>query len=218
MQTLRAFFGRRVEAPYTLSDMATDAAGLLSHLGIEAAHVAGVSMGGMIAQTLALEHPGRVRSLCSIMSTTGQRSWSKPRALRALLSPPPADRAGTMTHGERVFRAIGGSGFPFEAERVRETFGLAYDRSQDRTGFARQYAAILAAGNRRRALAAIRAPTLVIHGAEDPLIPLSAGRATARAIPGARLVEILGMGHSLPRGAWPLIVDELSEHIHAAER
>lgn len=211
VELARALLGLPVRAPYTLSDMAGDAAALLDHLGIERAHVVGASMGGMIAQHLAFERPERVASLVSIMSTTGARTVSRPepRALRALFARTPRDAEEAGLVFERVMRTISGTGFPLESEELRALGRLAYERGSNPAGFHRQMAAIAKSGDRTRRLQGVRAPTLVLHGDQDPLVPLVAGRATAAAIPGARLRVIEGMGHSLPRGAWPAIVDEI---------
>jgi pimeloyl-ACP methyl ester carboxylesterase len=201
-------------ASYTLEDMAGDCAGLLSHLGIQRAHVLGVSLGGMIAQTLAIEHPDRVLSLASIMSTTGNPrvARSRPRAGLALLSKAPDDREGYVEHSVKMSRIVGSKGFVRDEERARERLRAGYDRGRDPIGSLRQLLAIVASGDRTKALSRLRVPTVVIHGLEDPLVPPSGGRATARAIPDARLVEIAGMGHDLPRGAWPRIVDAVADN------
>lgn len=204
---------RRRGAAYTLSDMARDAARLLEELGHESAHIVGASMGGMIAQTVAAEHPDRVRSLVSIMSTTGSR-WAGQPALRlfpVLLRRPPGGREAFVEHMVWVFRLIGSPGFPRDDDRIRELAGQSYDRGHDPAGAGRQLQAILASGNRTSRLGRIRAPALVIHGSADRLVRPSGGRATARAIPGARLLMIEGMGHDLPRGAWPQIIDGIVE-------
>jgi pimeloyl-ACP methyl ester carboxylesterase len=210
--TLRQLLRRdSTAARYTLDDMADDAAGLLDHLEIERAHVVGASMGGMIAQTVAIRHPDRVDSLASIMSNTGGR-WRGQPALRIyplFLRRAPRGREGYVEHTVRMFRAIGSPGFERDEDELREVVGRGYDRGVDAAGAARQLAAIVAASDRTAALAAVRAPTVVIHGAADPMINPSGGRATARAIPGARLVSIDGMGHDLPRGAWPRILDAI---------
>jgi len=212
--------GGAVGAPYTLSDMAADTAGLLDALDIESAHVVGASLGGMIAQTLAVEHPARVRSLTSIMSTTGARDLpgATPEAAAALLTPAPADREGNIARGVAVFRAIGSPGFPFDEARVRARAARAYDRCFHPAGVARQMMAILAAPSRRAALRGVGVPALVIHGADDPLVPLACGVDTADAIPRAERLIIEGMGHDLPRAAWPRIVDAIAALTARAER
>jgi pimeloyl-ACP methyl ester carboxylesterase len=204
----------RAAAGYTLEDMADDAAGLLERLEIERAHVVGASMGGMIAQTLAIRHPERVLSLASIMSNSGGR-WKGQPALRIyplFLRRAPRGRDGYIEHTVRLFRAIGSPGFDPGEDEMREVAGRAYDRGVDAAGSARQLAAIVAATDRTAGLAELTAPTVVIHGTADRMINPSGGRATARAIPGARLVDIEGMGHDLPRGAWPQILDAIEEN------
>jgi pimeloyl-ACP methyl ester carboxylesterase len=200
-------------ASYTLADMAADAAGLLDHLEIDAAHVAGASMGGMIAQTMAARHPERVLSLVSIMSNTGAR-WSGQPSLRmysVLLTAPPRDRASYMDRAVTLFSQIGSPGFERDEEDLRRIAGMSFDRGINPAGTVRQLAAIIASGDRTPLLRTIAAPTLVIHGTEDRLVPPSGGRATARAIPGARLLMIEGMGHDLPRAVWPQLLDAI-EH------
>jgi pimeloyl-ACP methyl ester carboxylesterase len=205
---------------YKLSDMAGDAVGLMRELNLEPAHIVGVSMGGMIAQTVAAEHPASVRSLVSIMSTTGNRWKGQPafRIYRYLLRRAPSDRDGFVEHLTRVFAAIGSSGLPRDEDRVREIAGLSYDRGHDPAASGRQLGAIIASGDRTAQLRGITAPTLVIHGSRDPMVNRSGGVATARAIPGARMFTIKGMGHDLPSAAWPQLLDAISEHAHAAER
>jgi pimeloyl-ACP methyl ester carboxylesterase len=208
-----AMMRQPVSAPYTLNDMAADAAGLLNALEIAAAHVVGASMGGMIAQALAITHPARVRTLTSIMSSTGNPDLPppKPEAGAVLMTPPPADRAGSIERAVTVFRTIGSPGFPFDEARVRDVAGRSYDRCFNPAGVARQLVAILASGSRKEALKSVRVPALVIHGADDPLVSVAAGIDTAEAIPGAQLEIIDGMGHDLPRAAWPRIIDAISE-------
>ena len=203
--------GRPVTAPYTLADMADDTVALMDVLGIARAHVVGASMGGMIVQTLAIRHPDRLLSMTSIMSTTGDPSLPQATgdALRVLLTPPPGDREGNIARGIEAWKVIGSPGFPPDEERLREMFGRAFDRGYHPAGVARQMAAIMASGDRTAALHAVTVPSLVIHGTADPLIRVESGRATAAAIPGAVLVEIDGMGHDLPRGAWPEIIDAI---------
>jgi pimeloyl-ACP methyl ester carboxylesterase len=211
--------GRPIAPPYTLDDMADDVAGLLDWLGLASAHVCGASMGGMIAQTLAFRRPERVRSLTSIMSTTGDPALPQAelRARGVLLEPAPADREGYAEHAVKVWRTLGSPGFPFDQERVRERGRRAYDRGIFPKGIVRQLTAIIAHGSRRERLRGVVAPTLVIHGEDDPLIPLGGGQDTAHWIDGARLVTIPGMGHDLPLEVWPLVVDEISRHVRAAE-
>ncbi len=201
-------------AEYTLEDMAQDGFELLDHLGIERAHVVGVSMGGMIAQTMAARSPERVLSLVSWMSNTGAR-WSgqpSPRLYPVLLKTPPRDRDNYLEHAVWVFTRIGSPGFPPDDDNLRRIAGLSYDRGVNAAGNLRQLAAIVASGDRTPLLRTITAPTLVIHGTKDKLVPPSGGRATARAIPGARLLTIEGMGHDLPRDAWPRILDAIEEN------
>jgi pimeloyl-ACP methyl ester carboxylesterase len=209
----RAMLGLRVEAPYRLSDMAGDAFGLLDQLGIEATHVVGASMGGMIAQTMAIERPERVQSLVSIMSTTGNRRVGTPklRVWGVLMRQAPRDRDAYIERFVRVFRAIGSPGFPLDEERIRELAAETYERGHEVAGTGRQLAAIMASGDRTPRLRSLDVPTTVIHGRADPLVPFRAGRATARAIPGARLIPIKGMGHDLPREVWDTIVDAVVE-------
>ena len=204
--------GRPVPAPYTLADMAGDTVGLLDALRIVAAHVVGVSMGGMIGQEMAIGHPTRVLSLASLMSTTGEPGLPgpTPEATAVLLEPPPRDRAAYIDRTLRVYRVIGSRGFPFDEPWICERAARSFDRSFYPVGFARQLVAIWAAGGRRAALGGVRVPTAVVHGREDPLIPLPCGLDTAAAIAGARLTVIDGMGHDLPRGAWPQIVEAIA--------
>jgi pimeloyl-ACP methyl ester carboxylesterase len=201
-------------ASYQLADMAADGVGLLDHLGIERAHVVGASMGGMIAQTIAARYPDRVLSLTSIMSNTGALLSGQPKlsTFGVLLGEVPSDREAYIERIAKVFTLIGSPGFPPDEAELRERAGMAYDRGINPAGTGRQLAAIIASGDRSRQLATIAAPTLVIHGTNDKLVAPSGGRATARAIPGARLMTIEGMGHDLPRAAWPRIVDAIVEN------
>jgi pimeloyl-ACP methyl ester carboxylesterase len=219
--TLRQLATRRF-APeqYTLEDMAYDAAGLLDALALGSAHLVGVSMGGMIAQTLAAERPRRVRSLVSIMSSTGNRrvGQPKPHVYPLLLRPAPRERATFVEHQLRLLAAIGAPGDVLDTPEGRAFVASAYDRDPGPSGTARQLAAILASGDRTKALRTIAAPTLVIHGEADPLIAPSGGEATARAIPGAQLMLVPGMGHGLPERLWPQLVDAIAEHVTRVER
>ena len=205
-------------ASYTLEDMADDAVGLLDHLEIERAHVAGASMGSMIAQTLAARHPERVRSLVSIMGNTGARTNGQPRwrTARVLLGVPPADRDGYVEHMVKTFTLIGSPGFARDEGELREFAQATFDRGRSPAGGGRQLAAILASGDRAALLRRIEAPTLVIHGSADTLVRPSGGRATAKAIPGAELLEIAGMGHDLPRDAWPELIDAIVKNASRA--
>jgi pimeloyl-ACP methyl ester carboxylesterase len=218
--TMGQMLRRRVgPEQYSLSDMAEDTAGLIRELEIAPAHVVGASMGGMIGQVLAAEHPESVRSLTSIMSTTGNRWHGQPAlsVYRYLLRPPPRDREGYIERSAEVFGLVGSTGFPRDESYIRERAGLSYDRGYDVRAGGRQLGAIIASADRTDQLRTIRVPTLVIHGTVDKMIKPSGGRATAKAIPGARLLEIEGMGHDLPRGVWPRILDAVSEHTHAAD-
>ncbi len=202
-----AVSGQPFDAPYRLSDMAADAAGLLDALGIAKAHVVGASMGGMIAQTLAIEHPERVASLTSIMSSTGEPGLPppEPQAMSVLLAPQPNTLEAAIERGVQVFRTIGSPKY-FDEQEVRELAGKAFDRGFNPAGVMRQLAAILASGSRKEALANVRVPALVIHGRIDPLVPFAAGEATARAIPGAELLAFEDMGHDMPRPLWPSMI------------
>ena len=209
----RAFAGFKIDAPYLLDDMADDTVGLLDHLGIEAAHVAGASMGGMIGQAMAIRHPERVLSLTSIMSTTGERRVGRPklRVWGVLARRAPRDKDSYVEYFVRVFKLIGSKGFPSDEARIRELAAASYERAHRPAGTARQLAAITASGDRTERLRELNVPTTVFHGRGDPLVPFRAGRATAEAIPGARLVAIPGMGHDLPREVWPRLADAIAE-------
>jgi pimeloyl-ACP methyl ester carboxylesterase len=203
--------GDGATATYLLDEMAADALKLLDHLGIDAAHVVGASLGGMIAQTLAIRHPERVLSLTSIMSRTGEPSVGQPHpeALGALFDPPPNDREGIAEWAVRNWRVIGSPGFERDDDAIRERARATFDRGYNPRGVGRQLAAILASGDRTAELQELRLPTLVIHGEDDPLIDVSGGKATAAAIPDAKLILIPGMGHDLPRQLWPRFVEEI---------
>jgi pimeloyl-ACP methyl ester carboxylesterase len=205
-------------ASYSLAEMAADGVGLLDHLEIERAHLVGVSMGGMIAQTIAARRPERVLSLTSIMSSTGSRWRGQPalRTYRQFLRPVSTDRATYIAQTAALFEIVGSPGFDRDDDDLRALLGAMYDRGHDPGSVSRQLAAILASGDRTPELRRITAPTLVIHGTADKLVAPSGGRATARAIPGARLLMIEGMGHDLPRGAWPRLIDAIVENAQRA--
>ncbi len=205
------FQGKSVKPPYTLDDMAQDTIGLLQVLGIQSAHMVGVSMGGMIAQTIAIQHPQYVRTLTSIMSTTGNPSLpqAKPELFALLMQPVPTEYNARIEHGVVMWRALAGPGFEFDEARTRERAELAYDRDPDPTGTTRQLLAIMTAGSRKDALRSLTIPTLVIHGDADPLVPIAGGFDTAEAIPGAEMIVIEGMGHELPEATWPRVTDAI---------
>ena len=218
----RALLRRPVSAPYTLDDMAEDTVGLLDALGIDRAHLVGASMGGMIAQNVAARHPARVASLVSIMASTGNPSLrvalGKPRALRAILAPPArgGDVSALVDHYVRVYGVIGSPGFHHDPVLLRRHLERVVERGYHPAGTARQLLAILASGDRRPLLQQIVAPTLVVHGSDDPLVPLAAGRDTARHIAAAELDVIPGMGHDLPPAVQPLLVDRIVRHCRQA--
>jgi pimeloyl-ACP methyl ester carboxylesterase len=206
-------------ARYTLADMADDGMRLLDHLGIERPHVVGASMGGMIAQTMAARHPDRVLSLASIMSNTGHW-WRGTPGLRIypiFLRRPASNREGAVESFVSVFKLIGSPGFQFDEKETRRAAELSYDRGYNPAGAGRQLAAILAAGDRTAEVRTIKAPTVVIHGTKDRMVRPSGGRATAAAIPGAKLVTIEGMGHDFPRAAWDRIVDAIVANARRAD-
>ena len=209
-----------LKGPYYIDDMANDAAGLLTALGIERAHVVGASMGGMIAQNLAANYAGKVQSLTSIMSTTGRRSLPGPtwKARNALLSPPAkrGDIAGAVTRMKKIFRVIGSPGFPEDESILTALCERHVRRDSHPPGMARQLVAIAASGDRTPVLRRITAPTLVIHGDADPLLPVAAGIDTAAAIRNAKLSRIAGMGHDFPSGLHARMVTEIAAHCRAA--
>jgi pimeloyl-ACP methyl ester carboxylesterase len=215
----RAMMGDRSAAPYGIEDMADDLGAFIVALGIPAAHVVGLSMGGFIVQETAIRHPGRVLSMASIMSSTGNRGvgQARPEALAVLFAPPPPDREGALDHAMTAWRVLRSPGFPFDEARTRQRSGDAWDRDHDPAGVARQAAAIVTQRDRTADLARVRVPAVVIHGADDPLIDISGGEATAHAIPGARLVVVPGMGHDLPPPAWPAVIDAIVDNARRAE-
>lgn len=218
-QVLLKRFGLNPRVPYTLADMAADGIGLLDALGIGKAHLVGASMGGMIAQHIAFSHPDRVLSLTSIMSTTGNPRLPPARkeALAVLTKRPQSLAESVLVeHGVKIGRTIGSPGYPADEARLRANVTRDFRRSFYPAGLPRQLAAIIADGCRRERLAGVRAPTLVIHGEADPLVPVACGRDTAAHIPGARLKTIPGMGHDLPLALIDEIADAIAEHAHVA--
>ncbi len=214
----RRLVNAKITAPYTLSDMANDVAGLITALGWESAHVVGVSLGGMVAQHLAIEQPARVRSLVSIMSTPGNRRYlPEPRALKALFMPAPTTAEEAGRHVEKLFSVIGSPAWPVDGERLRQAGMLAHERGMSPKGFLRHFAAVLASGSRAAKLPSVTAPTLVIHGSRDPMFPLRAGRAMTRLVPDATWLPIAGMGHDLPRPLWPVLVAAIRRHAERAD-
>ena len=212
--------GKRPDIPYTLSDMASDAVAVLDAAGVAKAHIVGASMGGMIAQLVAVEHPDRVLSLTSIMSTTGNPALppARPEAMAALTAPmaPDADLTAILERGAMVSTAIGSPGYPADATRLRANVERDFKRSFHPTGATRHMAAIVADGDRRARLKSVTAPTLVIHGADDPLVPVEGGRDTAQAIAGSTILEIPGMGHDLPLALVETIADAIAGHARDA--
>ena len=208
---MAAFAGDFSSASYSLEDLADDTAGLLDALSIDSAHVVGASMGGMIAQTLAIRHPSRVRSLVSIMSTPSPKvGGATQEALGVLLAAPATNREEAVERALATYRVIGSPAYPTDEEWLAGVAGESYDRGYDPVGVARQLLAIHASGDRTEGLGAVDVPTLVIHGADDPLVQLPGGEATAKAVPGAELMVLDGMGHNLPRELWPQIVDGIA--------
>jgi pimeloyl-ACP methyl ester carboxylesterase len=200
--------------PYLLTDMAADAIGLLDALEIPSAHVVGASMGGAIAQTLAIHHPERLRTLTSIMATTGEPGLPPPtaEALAVLFKPTPTDQAGYFDSYVQTWKVLRAGSFPLDEARDLARAGQNFARGLNPAGVARQMVAILASGSRKQALGAVRVPTLVIHGDIDPLVPLACGLDTAESVPGAKLLVVSGMGHALPISKWPQIVDAIAAH------
>jgi len=209
---MSVFGGDHSSAAYALTDLADDTVGLLDALGLDGVHLVGASMGGMIAQLVALRAPERVRTLTSIMSTTGDPSVGRPSdaALALLLTPPAGDRDGAVQRVIDTYRVIGSPGFEFDESGLRDRAGLSFDRAYDPAGVARQLAAVLTSADRSPHLEALSMPCLVIHGAEDSLVNVSGGRATAAAIPDAELLIVDGMGHDLPRAVWPQLIDRMT--------
>ena len=211
---LRSLLRLPIRVPYTLRDMAADAAGLLTALDVTTAHVVGASMGGMIAQNFAVQYPARTRTLTSIMSTSGHRSLpgADPLVSRHIFRSRPADgsREAVIAHNIRTIELIGSPAYPVDEETLREMSSLSFDRCYFPSGFVRHVAAIIEDGDRRDRLQQITAPTLVLHGREDSLVPLAGGIDTAEHVDGARLEIIDGMGHNLPEALWPRLIDSIT--------
>ncbi len=206
--------GEQVKSPYSLEDMADDAMGVLDALNIDKAHICGASMGGMIVQLITIRHPNRVLSLTSIMSSTGnpELPQAKPEVLQLLFKPAPTEREAYIEESVKRRLILYGSGFTMDEDLARKLAGQAFDRCFYPQGMMRQLMAIIANGNRKSALAAIKVPTLVIHGGDDPLVPVEGGKDTAEAIHGSELIIIDGMGHSLPPETWTQITEAITEN------
>jgi pimeloyl-ACP methyl ester carboxylesterase len=208
-------FADAKESPaYSVNDMAADTAGLLEHLGVDAAHIAGMSMGGMIGQVLAIRHSDRVRSLASIMSAMGDDPVlsTDSEAVKIFAEPPEHERDKAIEQDVRHRRLISGPGFPFDEDAARDLATRCYDRCHAPDGRVRQMLAVTSSGGRKAALSDLTIPTIVIHGTDDPLVPVENGRKMADVVPGAELVEIEGMGHDLPAAAWPTVADAIASN------
>lgn len=206
--------GEPVQAPYTLQDMADDATGLLDALEVDSAHIVGASMGGMIAQEMAIRHPERVRTLTSIMSSTGNPDLPppKPEAITVLITAPPATKEAYIEYGLKTWKILSGPGYPPDEARVAERAARFFDRGLSPAGTSRQMAAILASGSRKESLQSVSIPSLVIHGDADPLVPVEGGIETADTIPNAELLIIEGMGHDLPPSLAPEVIKAIVQH------
>ncbi len=202
----------KLESDYTIGDMAADTAGLIEHLGLEAAHIVGMSMGGMIAQRLAIDFPDLVLSLTSLASHIGGEDAvpPTPEAAAIFIGDPTKTRDEAVERSVADRRVIGSTGFPFDEAEVRDIAGRSYDRCHDPAGRMRQITAIRTAPSRRDALGRLNVPALVIHGSDDPLVPVDNGRRTADAIPGADLLIVPGLGHDTPRGVWPILIEAIT--------
>jgi pimeloyl-ACP methyl ester carboxylesterase len=207
-----------IAAPYKLRDMAEDVVGLMDTLGIQSAHLVGASMGGMIAQEVAISFPQRVRSLTSIMSTTGNPNLPGPtrEASAILMAPPPTTKEEYFVRFAQTWKILRAGSFPQDEALDRARAERTYERGLNPAGVGRQLRAILASGSRKERLASVKAPTLVIHGTVDPLVRPEGGKDTAASIPGAKLLMIEGMGHALPIPMWPQIIDAIDKHAHSA--
>lgn len=210
--------GEKANIPYTLDDMAVDTIGLLDALNIEKAHIFGVSLGGMIAQIMAIRYSSRVWSLTSMASITGnpELPLGKPELFVELVNPPPTEHEAYIENRVNLILALAGSRFPMDEQRTREHLEQSYGRSYYPPGIARHGVAGAVNSDRTQDLKSVRAPTLVIHGSEDPLFPVGQGKAIAVAVPGAKLMIIEGMGHAFPPEVWPLLVDAIDKHIRNA--
>lgn len=208
---MASFAGLKAKTPYSMQDLADDAFGLLDHLGLQGAHVVGISMGGMIVQTMALRHPKRVHSMTSIMSTTGRRSvgWQDPRLLPLLMARRAESRESYIAASARLWQIIGSPLYPDTTETVRERAAETWDRGVSAAGSARQIGAILTQPDRSRALRSLRIPSLIIHGMSDRLVHVSGGRATSHSIAGSELLLIDGMGHDVPRDLHETFVEAI---------
>jgi pimeloyl-ACP methyl ester carboxylesterase len=208
---LASFAGLKPRTPYSMQDLADDAFALLDHLDLDAAHLVGVSMGGMIVQTMALSDPKRVLSLTSIMSTTGRRTvgWQDPRLLPMLVANRDASREHYVESSARLWRLIGSPLYPDTTESIRERAGETWDRGISRAGVMRQMLTVLTQPDRSRQLRSLRIPTLVIHGTHDKMVHVSGGRATSQAVPGAELLLVRGMGHDVPRDLHDTFVESI---------
>lgn len=211
---MAAMKGEPVNTAYTLEDMADDAVGLLDALGIEKTHICGASVGGMIAQVISYRHPEHVLSLTSIMSSTGNPELPqiKPDVLAEVYKPVPDGCEAYIEHHVNMWRKLWSPGFPFDEKRLRALVAESYDRSYYPQGMARQSVAVIVHGYRKSSIASIKVPTLVIHGDKDPFMSVEGGKETAQLIPGAKLLIIEGMGHDMPKEAWPTIIDAISNH------
>ncbi|HET7173543.1 MAG TPA: alpha/beta hydrolase [Nocardioidaceae bacterium] len=212
---VKAFvLGQRYASPYTMADLAADAVGLLDALEVERAHVVGASMGGMIVQTLTVEHPRRVRSLTSVMSSTGRRwvGWQDPRLLPLLFAPEPASRSEYVARSAKTWAVLGSPAYPASAAEVAERAGVTFDRGVSSAGTLRQMLAVLTQPDRTAALRAVDAPTLVVHGLADRMVHVSGGRATAAAVRGSELICVPGMGHDLPEQLWPMLAAAIARN------
>ena len=206
--------GKPVDSPYSLLDMADDAVGLLDTLGIESTHVVGESMGGMIAQRMVIHHTDRVRTLTSIMSSTGEPGLPPPTpaAMDILANRPPTDREGYVEDYVERWRVLNGQKLPYDEEAFGELGARIFDRGLNPPGFARQLTAIIADGSRKQTLKSVTVPTQIIHGDADPLVPVECGIDTANSVPGSELLIIEGMGHTFPRQIWAKVIDAIVHH------